>query len=107
MNTNELQSWVTINHIVERTHNSFWSYLENYKKEEPDEFRELFENINFDFLDVNINKISLTISYRFDEPISFVSAFLEVLHEGEEVCMYESLFSLDGSDLDDYLRMTN
>lgn len=107
MNTDELLNWVSTNDIIERANKAFWSYMENFKMEEPDEYRELFKNVDLNFLKTNIGKISLTISYRFDEPISFVSVFIEITHEEEELCVYESLFSLDGSELDDYLRMTN
>ncbi|MGW7162425.1 hypothetical protein [Paenibacillus sp. LK1] len=107
MNTDELLNWASTNDIIERAKKAFWSYMENYKMEEPDEYRELFNNVDLNLLDTNISKISLTISYRFDEPISFVSVFIEIIYEEEELCIYESLFSLDGSELDDYLRMTN
>ncbi|HDK7166221.1 TPA: hypothetical protein PTV44_000024 [Clostridium botulinum] len=105
MNTEEFKNWIAINNIIERTKNGFWNYIENYKREEPDEFSEVFSNVDVNFVEINISKISLTISYRFDEPIKFVSAFIEIEYKGEELGVYESLFSLDGDDLDDYLRI--
>lgn len=107
MNTEEFENWILINNVAERTKKGFWTYIENYKKEEPDEFKEVFNNIKLNYLEININKISLTMSYRFDEPISFVSVCIEVVYEGEEICIYESIFALDGSAMDDYFRMTN
>ncbi|MFL1676360.1 hypothetical protein ABEV00_00550 [Paenibacillus thiaminolyticus] len=107
MNTEEFQNWVSINNIIERTKKGFWIYMENYKQEEPDEFSEVFGNVDLNFVEINISKISLTINYRFDEPIKFVSAFIDVEYGGEELGVYESLFSLDGDDLDDYLRIKN
>ncbi|CAH8713316.1 hypothetical protein M5W83_26635 [Paenibacillus thiaminolyticus] len=103
MNTEEFENWVSIHNIIERTKKGFWNYMENYKQEEPDEFSEVFGNVDMNFLETNISKISLTINYTFDEPIKFVSAFIDVEYEGEELGVYQCLFSLDGDDLDDYL----
>ncbi|MGX8796055.1 hypothetical protein ACR6HW_08220 [Fusibacter sp. JL298sf-3] len=58
-----------------------------------------------DYLNITISKVSLTVNYRFDEPITFVSAFADIEYEGEEIGEYESLYSLDGDELDDYLRL--
>lgn len=107
MNTEEFQDWISINNVAERTKKSFWQYIDNYREEEPDEFREVFSNIDLNSLNIIINKISLTISYRFDEPISFVSVCIALVYEGEEIGAYESLFTLSGNEMDDYLRMTN
>ena len=105
MNTEEFQNWITINNIVERTKKGFWNYMGNYKKEEPGEFAEIFSNIDMNLVETNISKISLTINYRFDEVIKYISAYIDIEYEGEEVATYESLFSLDGDDLGDYLRI--
>lgn len=79
--------------------------MKNYKKEEPEEFSEVFSNVNMDFLEISIGKVSLTVNYRFDEPIIVVSAFADIEYENEEIGVYESLYSLDGDDLDDYLKL--
>lgn len=105
MNTEEFQSWISLNNIIERTKRDFWNYIENYRSEEPEEFLEVFSNVNMDYLEISISKVSLTINYRFDEPITFVSAFVDIEYEDEEIGEYESLYSLDGDDLDDYLRI--
>lgn len=105
MNTEEFQNWISLNNIVERTKKSFWNYVENYRNEESDEFSEVFSNVNMDFLEITISKVSLTVNYRFDEPIIFVSAFADIKYEDGEIGEYESLYSLDGDDLDDYLRL--
>lgn len=106
MNTNEFQKWIFINNIIDRTKKGFWDYMENYKKEEPDEFSEVFSNVDMNFVKINISKISLTINYTFDEPVEFVSAFIDIEYEDKELGVYESLFTLDGDDLDDYLSVT-
>lgn len=106
MNTDELLNWVSINNIVERVTKAFWSYIGNYKVEEPDEYKISFGDIDLKHLEISISKISLTVSYRFDDPVHFVSVFIEGKYEEEEICVYESLFSLDGDELDDYLRFT-
>lgn len=105
MNTEEFQSWISLNNIIERTKRDFWNYIENYRSEESEEFLEVFSNVNMDYLEISISKVSLTINYRFDEPITFVSAFVDIEYEDEEIGEYESLYSLDGDDLDDYLRI--
>jgi len=105
VNTEEFQSWISLNNIIERTKRDFWNYIENYRSEESEEFLEVFSNVNMDYLEISISKVSLTINYRFDEPITFVSAFVDIEYEDEEIGEYESLYSLDGDDLDDYLRI--
>lgn len=105
MNTEKFQKWIAKNNINERTKQGFWNYMENYKKEEPEEFVELFGDMDMNLVKINISKISLTINYRFDEIIKYVSAFIDIKYEEEELGMYESVYSLDGDDLDDYLRI--
>ncbi|RJG19155.1 hypothetical protein [Paenibacillus thiaminolyticus] len=75
MNTEEFENWVSIHSIIECTKKGFWNYMENYKQEEPDEFSEVFGSVDMD-----------------------------VEYEGEELGVYQCLFSLDGDDLDDYFR---
>ncbi len=105
MNTEEFQNWISLNNIIERTKRAFWNYIENYRSEEPEEFSKVFNNVNMDSLEISISKVCFAINYRFDEPITFVSAFVDIEHEDEEIGVYESLYSLDGDDLDDYLRI--
>lgn len=105
VNTEEFQNWISLNNIIERTKRACWNYIENYRKEEPEEFSEIFSNVNMDSLEISISKVSLTVTYRFDEPITFVSAFADIEYEDEEIGVYESLYSLEGEDLDDYLKL--
>lgn len=106
MNTVEFQNWILLNNIVERTKKSFWNYVENYRNEEPEEFSEVFSDVNMDSLEITISKVSFTVNYSFDEPITFIAAFADIEYEDREIGVYESLYSLDGDDLDDdYLRL--
>lgn len=98
-----LENWIVENNIIERTKRGFWTYIHNYKTDSPKEFEEDFKNIDFNFLETEISKIGLIINYEFDEPIQFVLAQLVLKHSGEKIGVYEFLFSLDGSDMDDYL----
>lgn len=107
MKMDELENWIIDNNIIERTKLGFWRYIDNYRNDAPKEFEEDFKNIDINFLKIEISKIGLIINYRFDDHIQFVLAQIEIESNEKEIGVYEFVFSLDGSDMDDYLRMYN
>ncbi len=105
MNIEEFESWIEKNNIIKRTKESYLSCMENYINEEPNEFMELYKTLNINLLVTKQSTINLCINYEFDEPIKYVSSTLEIKFEGEELGYYDCIFGLDGSDMDDYLRL--
>ncbi|MDQ0172400.1 hypothetical protein [Paenibacillus tundrae] len=84
----------------------FWYYLNNYKEDHPEDFNKDFSNVGIDLISIKVTTISLTLNFRYDEIVEYVTCFLMIEYEGEEIGEYESLFTLNGEDLDDYLRIS-
>ncbi len=78
--------------------------IKNYENEETRGFLDVFGNRDLKLVKLNISKVCLTINYQFDEPVEYVCAFMNIKYEGEVIGYYEFVFTLDGDDLDHYLR---
>ena len=61
MDSNELKKWTIDNNIRERTIQHFWKCFENYKKEEPKEYEELFPNFDTQLLTIWFRKITINV----------------------------------------------
>ena len=104
MNTEELRNWIDEYNIKERTVKGFWGYIRSYKAEEPQEFKDVYKDIELDLIDVEIKKVALIVNYSFDEFAEYIVSYLDINHNGEEIAEYEAVFTLDGEDMDDFLK---
>ncbi len=104
MNTEQLKKWIVKNNVVERSKQSFYNFMKNYKIDEAEEYFKTFENLEIGSLETNTSKISLIINYEFGEPIEFISVELEITFKEKYLAIYQSLYTLNGEEMDDYLR---
>lgn len=103
----DLENWIIENNAIERVKLGFWKCIDNYKCDVYEEFEKYFQNIDMNLLKIQVYRVGSMISYRFDEPIKFILVQTEIEYNEEVMGIYESSFTIDGSDMDDYLRMND
>lgn len=106
MNSHELREWMDTHGIINRTISGFWNYLYSFKNEEPLQFEINYPSMEIDRLEPHLSSVSFTMNYQYEERIELVTCALVVKYNDKKVGMYESLYSLAGDDLDDFLKIT-
>lgn len=102
MNIVELKNWAFEYNIEERTKNSFYKMLENYKVDNPEEFNDVFKNIRIDELSLQVHTISLNLGNWPECSYNTVSASMWIHHKGKQIASYKTLYTFDGEAEDDF-----
>jgi hypothetical protein len=99
-----LNKMVEENFFVQRTIDGFWDSFSNYKREEPEEYRDIFGDED-DIVEIDYMKLSLVLH---DKQPSYSHVFLSVSYniyfKKKEIGYYKMVFSLDGEVVDDILH---
>jgi hypothetical protein len=103
MYINELKEWVKTYNIVERTKKGFFTWLNNFKLEEPEEYYNVMENIESKELILELHTISLNLGNWPECTYNTVSASMRVFYKDKRLFNYESLYLLNGEDEDDFV----
>ncbi|MEW9674271.1 hypothetical protein [Ammoniphilus sp. 3BR4] len=106
MDTKSLQKFIQEHDVFQRTIKGFWHYLNTWKAKDQSDFEKCFSGIDFNSLKVKVKKVSLTINYRYDEPLEYVQSYASVVHNDEEIAVYHFLLTLEGEYDDDVLSWT-
>lgn len=106
MDTSELKQWFIYNNIENRTIEGFWGYFHNYRDEDiydfEDAFGDAFGDIDERLIKVKVNKVQLTHIFKHGD---FIYSILNVYFMEDYFGEYKSVFTLDGEDEDDILRL--
>lgn len=97
----ELRSWATEHNIEERTLHAFRHSMENYQKEEPEEYSRVFNSLRYCDLPGKINSISLKLENWPECSYNHIIARVDIWGKNNLIGYYELYFSLDGEIQDD------
>lgn len=106
MDTGKLKQWAKEHNIETRAKESFWNYMNAFRKEEPEQFEKEFGQYNWDKIEVAYAQISMSVSYLYDDPLDFVAVYLDIYEADEDddriyIGVYKCFFSFDGECFDD------
>lgn len=100
LNTEELLDFMKKYDIESRTIKYYKEYMRNYKKEEPDDFKKAFKNIDVGKIDLRFGSIALKAIF-FDNIVFEVQAGLNMYYDNMKIGIYLAVFTLDGKVSDD------
>lgn len=109
MDNNSLKQFVLEHRLRERTIDAFWKCFESYRKEEAEEFVEVFGEFDKDLLTFGFEKVTLTIRNwdefeedEYNENHEYVEAYLSLEYKDKSIGHYSLLFNFDGETFDDF-----
>lgn len=107
----ELRQWAVKNDIEKTSIAGFWYCFNNYKQEDPEEFRQVFgDDFNAEILSVEMKSVALFIdkwdetkeyeyiSYGFD----YVVSYIPIVYKDQKLGIYKMLYTLEGQSFDDF-----
>lgn len=104
MNILELKNWALEHDIEDRTRASLFKMLENYKIDNPDEYKEVFSEIGLDGLTLQVHTVSLNLSNWPECNYNTVSAAMRVYYNKKQIINYKVLYLLSGEAEDDFVE---
>ncbi|MBB6021434.1 hypothetical protein HNR77_002529 [Paenibacillus sp. JGP012] len=105
MPIDELKKWIVEQEVEKRTLEGFWLNLDNYQREDSDEFNHFFKNFSEDKLDVKITQIALMLGDYPECNHNHVISYVPIIYNGTRIGLYRLLFTLDGKIDDDYFTI--
>jgi hypothetical protein len=100
MNSDMLIQWYKEHNIEHRTTNGFWTYLDNWRKEDTD-FDFDYGEMDSRLIELEVHKIQFTHIFDYDD---FIYVFLKIYYNDDYIGTYKSVYTLDGDDEDDILK---
>ncbi|BBH20444.1 hypothetical protein Back11_17890 [Paenibacillus baekrokdamisoli] len=102
MESRQLLEWASTHRIVDQTKQGFINYLENWKKENRDDFFDTFKGkSNLKVITTELNSIQLTHIHEYTD---FVYCNLRILYLGSDIGDYRMVFTLEGKVADDLIH---
>ncbi|AZK44931.1 hypothetical protein EIM92_00930 [Paenibacillus lentus] len=103
MDTRDLKTFEVKEKVFDKAVKGFWNHVNSWKKEEPASFLEAFKTFDISVVKLERERIALVINYRFDHPIEYVQATLNVILDERLIAQYHYLSTLEGEVMDDVL----
>ncbi|MFJ5718255.1 hypothetical protein [Neobacillus sp. NPDC093127] len=100
MNSEMLKQWYKKHNIEQRSINGFWTYLDNWRKEDED-FDFDYGEMDSRLIELDVHKIQFTHLFDYDD---FIDVILRIYYNEEHIGSYKSVYTLDGEDEDDILK---
>lgn len=103
----ELEKWIKEHDVKNMIMKDLKFYLSEYKKEDEEEFDELFKDMDLDKVKYEFHSVSYVINtwHTIDnEERKYISAKVRLEYEDSTFAEYEAIYGLDGKGEDDYLR---
>ncbi len=104
----ELEQWLKNHDIRKMVIRDLEFYLSEYKKEDEEDFNELFKDMDIDKVKYEFHSVSYVINmWHIDESEErkYISAKVRLEYEESTFAEYEAIYDLYGKGEDDYLRM--
>ena len=95
----DLEQWASQHKLEEHALESFFEYMQNYKKEEPEEFEETFLGFDKDSLDVRVQEVAVSLDWQNHDKSSMI-AHLPIVYRQAEIGWYRVEYSALGEILD-------
>jgi hypothetical protein len=100
MNSEMLIQWYKKHNIEQRTINGFWTYLDNWRKEDED-FDFEYGEMDSRLIELVVDKIQFTHVFNYDD---FIYVLLRIYYNEDYIGKYKFVYSLDGEAEDDILN---
>ncbi len=103
----ELEQWLKKRNIKEMVMKDLKFYLDEYKKEDEEDFNELFKDMDLDKVKYVFHSVAYVINEWHigdNEERKYISAKVRLEYDDWTFAEYESIYDLDGNGEDDYLR---
>ncbi|WP_017353219.1 MULTISPECIES: hypothetical protein [unclassified Clostridium] len=103
----ELEQWLKDHDIKKMVMQNLEFYLSEYKKDDEEDFNELFKDMDFDKVKYEFHSVSYVINMWHiaeNEERKYISAKVRLEYEESTFAEYEAIYDLDGEGEDDYLR---
>ncbi|GEM_PF-3198947 len=100
--TKNLKSWCSEHKVLDKCRRNFWKCFENYKREEPREFSEVFRNENRKFIRIDLDKIKLCQNYKIDYGKPTVEIDFEITLKEKYIGWYREVYFFNGELVDDF-----
>jgi hypothetical protein len=95
-----LIQWYKKHNIEQRSINGFWTYLDNWQKEDED-FDFDYGEMDSRLIELDVHKIQFTHIFDYDD---FIYVILWIYYNEEYIGLYKSVYTLDGEGEDDILK---
>lgn len=105
MEIQAFKQWCLKNAVEERSVTSFWESFENYRIEDPEEFRKFFTNYSSEHLSVYIDTVSFSIGNWPECDYIRIVSNLRIVYQDKGIGSYRLIFTLSGEIDDDYLTL--
>jgi len=108
LDSKAIKDFIIANNIGERTIKGFWKCFDNYKKEEVEEFSQVFGDFDNERLTIWMDKVNQSIrnwdkfDNEYNENHEYIEAFIKLEYKGKYIGWYSLLFNFDGKTFDDY-----
>lgn len=102
----QLEKWLEEHDIEKMIMDDLNIYMNNYKLEDEEAYIEFFKGKNIEKLKYIFHSVSYVINrWHMDNDYKYISAKLRIEYEGKAFAEYESIYDLNGEDIDDCLRL--
>ena len=99
----ELDELLLKYNIRQKSLECYNEYMNNYKKEEPDDYDELFQFKKMEEVHVKIHSFGYVINCYFDNEVRYLATTIRLIYGDLEFAEYKVFFNLFGELEDDYL----
>ncbi len=100
-NFSELQEWMMKYGVEEKVHEGFWMNFKSHELEQPEEFKECFNDFDENQLQVKFHSVAVNYVGYPEFARQHVVALIEMEYFGKVVGYYKLYFNFDGVVEDD------
>lgn len=99
----EISQWLLHHDAEKKAYDGFWLNIENYRKEDPNEFEKYFGNDELRKIELRIESVAINFSNNYpDFNYNHVIITIQIKYERKEIGYYKLLLNFDGVPDDDY-----
>lgn len=103
----KLEKWLEKYDVKKMVMENLKYYLSEYKKDDEEDFNELFKGMNIDNVKYEFHSVSYVINTLYiedeNEAKKYISAKVRLVYEDKDFAEYQAFYGLDGEYEDDYL----
>lgn len=104
----ELEQWLKEHDIKKMVMRDLDFYLNEYRKEDIEDFNDLFKEVDYDNVKCEFHSVAYVINtwhISDNEERKYISAKVRLEYKDKTFAEYEAIYDLNGECEDDYLRM--
>lgn len=100
-----LKAWLVQHNAEKQCYEGFWSNLESYRTEEPEEYREYFPNFDESKIFVKVESVSISYLNYPDLNYNHIRLYMPICYDEKKIGYYELWLDFEGEAADDYFVM--